>query len=177
MNTVELLVQLTWQIEIDPLRTDEVQLAYGTHLKFAQIGYKNAILHHPEHNVLRPIIRVAVPSMAIPRRDRQDRDDHIISLAVSLLRNLVETSARSAQAAGIDCDKNEHSRSEAILSLERSDIFNLLAALSAGAADEYEKIDCLLLEILYHLVKGVSVEDVLAITNEVGTVSPNATAV
>jgi replication fork protection complex subunit Tof1/Swi1 len=164
---VELLVQLTWQIELDPNNQDQTQCTYETPLKFAQIGYKNAILHHPEHNILRPIIRIALPSMAIPRRDRPERDDHIIGLVISLLRNLIEISARNAQAAGMDRDKNEYSRSEMILSFERSDVFNLLAALATGTADEYEKIDCLLLEVFYHLLKGVNVEDVLATVNEV----------
>ena len=98
--------------------------------------------------------------MAIPRRDRPERDDHIVSLAICLLRNLVEISGRSTQAAGIDRDKNEFSRSETIMSFEKSDVFNLLAALGAGSTDEFEKIDCLLLEVLYHLLKGVNVEDV-----------------
>lgn len=167
---MELLVQLTWQIEPDPHNQDKNQCAYETPLKSAQIGYKNAILHHPEYNILRPIVRIALPSMAIPRRDRPERDDHIISLVMSLLRNLVEISARNAQAAGMDRDKNEYSRSEAILSFEKSDVFNLLAALAAGTTDEYEKIDCLLLEILYHLLKGVNVEDVLATAIEVRSV-------
>ena len=164
---VELLVQLTWQIEPDPYLTDRIQSTYETPLKFAQIGYKNAIFHHPEHNILRPIIRVALPSMAIPRRNRPDRDDHIITLVTSLLRNLVEISGRNVQAAGVDQQKNEYSQSETILSFERSDLFNVIAALAAGAMDEYEKIDCLTLEILYHLLKGVNVEDVLTITSGV----------
>src|SRR5579862_7842983 len=50
---VELLVQLTWHIEIDPYRADHAQHAYEPPLKFAQIGYKNAILHHPKYDVLR----------------------------------------------------------------------------------------------------------------------------
>jgi replication fork protection complex subunit Tof1/Swi1 len=160
LHAVELLVQLTWQIEHDPSRAeDALQISYEAPLKAAQIGYKNAILHHPEFNILRPIIRIALPSMAIPRRDRPERDDHIISLSICLLRNLVEISARNSQAAGIDRDKNEFSRSEMILSFERSDVFNLLAALAAGATDEFEKIDCLLLEVLFHLLKGVNPEE------------------
>jgi replication fork protection complex subunit Tof1/Swi1 len=167
---VELLVQLTWQIELDPLRTDKIQCNYEAPLKFAQIGYKNAILHNPEHNILRPIVRIALPSMAIPRRDRPERDDHIISLVICLLRNVVEISARSTESAGMDQQKNENSRSETILAFERSDIFNLIAALAAGTTEEYEKIDCLLLEILYHLVKGVRVEDLFSTTGEIRSV-------
>jgi replication fork protection complex subunit Tof1/Swi1 len=108
--------------------------------------------------------------MAIPRRDRPERDDHIISLAMCLLRNVVEISARSSQSAGMDQQKNENSRSEMILAFERSDIFNLIAALAAGTAEEYEKIDCLLLEILYHLVKGVPVEDLFTTSAETRSV-------
>jgi replication fork protection complex subunit Tof1/Swi1 len=158
-------VQLTWQIEVEPrVADDPVQLSYETPIKFAQIEYKNAVLHHPEANILRPIVRIALPSMAIQRRDRPERDDHIITLVISLFRNLVEISGRSTAAAGMDKDKDEYSRSEAILAFERSDIFPLLSALAAGAIDEYEKVDCLVLEILYHLVKGVNVEGTLATT-------------
>lgn len=111
--------------------------------------------------------------MAIPRRDRPERDDHIINLVICLLRNIVEISARSAGSAGMDQQKNENSRSETILAFERSDIFNLIAALAAGTSEEYEKIDCLLLETLYHLVKGVRVEDLLASTAEIRSVWPD----
>jgi replication fork protection complex subunit Tof1/Swi1 len=158
-------------VELDPrVADDPVQLAYETPIKFAQIGYKNAVLHHSEFNILRPIVRIALPSMAIPRRDRPERDDHIIILVISLFRNLAEISARNTQAAGMDSDKNEHSRSETILAFESSDILPLLSALAAGALDEYEKVDCLVLEILYHLVKGVRVEEVLASTAELRSV-------
>jgi len=108
--------------------------------------------------------------MAISRRDRPERDDHIITLVISLLRNFVEISARTTEAAGMDRQKNEHSRSETILAFEKSDIFNLLSALAAGTTDEYEKVDCLLLEILYHLVKGVNVNDLFATAAEARSV-------
>ena len=157
---------MTWQVELDPrVAEDPLQLAYETPIKYAQIEYKNAILHHPEFNnssILHPIVRVALPSIAIPRRDRPERDDHIIVLAMSLFRNLAEISSRNARATGMDKEKDEYSRSEAILAFESSDVFALLSALASGAADEYEKVDCILLEILYHLLKGVRVEDVLA---------------
>jgi len=166
-------VQLTWQVELDPRAAeDPVQLSYETPIKFAQIGYKNAILHHPlEFNILQPIVRIALPSMAIPRRDRPERDDHIITLVISLFRNLAEISARNAAAAGMDTERNEYSRSEAILAFDRSDIFPLLSALAAGATDEYEKVDCLVLEILYHLFRGIRVEDVLSTAGEIRSVS------
>ena len=166
-SLVELLVQLTWQIELDPHQTDEIQYTYEVPLKFAQIAYKNAILHHPEHNVVRPIIRIALPSMAIPRRERSERDDNIINLVIALLRNLTEISGRTTQSSGMDNEKNEYSRSEMILSFERSDVFNLISALASGSPDEYEKIDCLVLEILYHLFKGVNVEDLFHSTSHI----------
>ena len=151
---------MTWQIEIDPNQTDLVQCIYETPLKAAQISYKNAILHHSEYNILRPIIRIALPSLAISRRDRSERDDNIIILVIALLRNLVEISSRNVLSAGMDKEKTDYSQSETILAFERSDVFNLISALAAGTLDEYEKIDCLLLEILYHILKGVNVEDV-----------------
>jgi replication fork protection complex subunit Tof1/Swi1 len=168
-SVVEILVQLTWQIELaPPYQEDTIQCSYEASLKAAHLAYKNAILHHSEHNILRPIIRIALPSMAIPRRDRPERDEHIISLLISLLRNLLEISGRNSQG---DMDYNtQYSRSEAILSFEKSDVFSLLAALAAGATDEYEKVDCLLLEVLYHLLKGVGADHVLATAIEVRTV-------
>jgi replication fork protection complex subunit TIMELESS/Tof1/Swi1 len=149
-------------VELDPNKADDLQYAYETPLKFAHISYKNAILHNPRHNILRPVVRIALPSVAIPRRERPEKDDNIITLLISLLRNLVEISARSTESSGMDCLKNENSRSEAILAFERSDVFPLLTALSAGAAEDYEKFDCILLEVLYHLVKGVDPQDLFA---------------
>ena len=166
-------MQLTWQIEPEPHSTmDDVQYNYEAPLKSAQIAYKNAILHHCEYDILKPIIRIALPSIATPRAIRPERDEHIISLVISLLRNLAEISARNAQSSGMDREKNEDSRSEAILSFEKSDVFNVITALAAGSPDEFENIDCLLLEILYHLLKGVSVDDIFATDCETRSVSP-----
>ena len=159
---VELLVQLTWKIEHDPNQADQTQVQYEAPCEAAQIQYKNAILHNSKHNILRPIIRIALPSMAIPRRDRPERDDNIIILAISLLRNLVEISGKAAAATGADRERDVHSRSQMILSFEKSDVFNLLAALAAGTTDEFEKADCVLIELLYHLLKGVNAEDVIS---------------
>jgi replication fork protection complex subunit Tof1/Swi1 len=108
--------------------------------------------------------------MAIPRRERPERDEHIIALVISLLRNLVEISGRSTEASGMDNFKNEYSRSETILAFQRSDIFGLLSALAAGSADEYERVDCLLLEILYHLVKGVNGDELFSTALEARSV-------
>jgi replication fork protection complex subunit Tof1/Swi1 len=159
---VELLVQLTWPVEKDPER-ERSQISYEAALKYAQIINKNSILFHPQYDILRPIIRIALPSMAIPRKERPDRDDHIISLVISLLRNLAEISARGLMAAGVEQDTVEHSREDTILSFEKSDVLALLSALASGATDEYEKVDCLILEILYHLLKGVSPNDIFAV--------------
>ena len=167
---MELLVQLTWRVEASPHESDHVQYQCEAALKSTQISYKNAVLHHPEYDILRPIIRIALPSMAIPKHDRPERDEHIIVLTMSMLRNLVEIGARNFEATGIDREKNEHSRSETVSSLEKSDVFNLIVALAAGTTDEYEKIDCLLLEIIYHLLKGVNVNDILAGTAEIRAV-------
>ena len=103
--------------------------------------------------------------MAIPKRARPERDDNIILLVVALLRNLAEISSRVTESAGMDRLKNEHSRSETILAFEKNDVFTLLIALGAGTKDEYESTDCLLLEVLYHLFKGIRIDDLFVTTS------------
>jgi replication fork protection complex subunit Tof1/Swi1 len=52
-------------------------------------------------------------------------------------------------------DENEVSRSATIDAFHEQDVFNLLLTVGSGASDEFQEHDVIVLETLFHLLKGV----------------------
>ena len=52
-------------------------------------------------------------------------------------------------------DENEISRSATIEAFHSQDVFNVLLTVGSGMGDEFQEQDVVLLEILFHLLKGV----------------------
>lgn len=123
---------------------DEFKIKQHPNLKLAQSGYKRSILFNPEKDILGTIMRVAYPSLALPRRQRSERDTGIIRLVVYLLRNL----------AAIDEDRN---RSDTILAFQKANALDFLCVLASGMGDEFIAEDVIVLDIMYYLLRGVDV--------------------
>ncbi|KAH2842082.1 Topoisomerase 1-associated factor 1 [Aspergillus fumigatus] len=122
---LELLVPLTWPLEVH----SEMTVNHHRHtpyLQQAQVLYKRGILSHGSGSILRTIIRIGLPSMAVPRSERTTRDEGILKLMLYFLRNIAVISPN--------------------------------ARLAAEGDEEETLQDVVLLEILFHIVKGVNVE-------------------
>lgn len=126
------------------------------YIQQAQVQYKRGALKHGGSNLLRAIIRIALPSMAIPRSEREARDEGILKLMLYFLRNItiIATNARLA-AEG---EEEETSRSATIDAFQEQDAFALILTMCSNVGDDFNMQDVVLLEILFHIVKGVSVE-------------------
>ncbi|KKK23440.1 hypothetical protein P175DRAFT_0460808 [Aspergillus ochraceoroseus IBT 24754] len=152
---VELLVPLTWPLEIH----GEMTVNHHRHLPYlqqAQVSYKRAILSHGGCGLLRTVIRIGLPSMAIPRSERTTRDEGILKLMLYYLRNIAIISANARLAA--EGDEEETSRSATINAFQNQDVFALLLTLCSNVSDDFNMLDVPLLETLFHIVKGVNVE-------------------
>lgn len=141
IKIVEILVPITWPLDLGP-DADEFKIKQYPNLKLAQSGYKRSILFNPERDVLTTILRVAYPSLALPRRQRSERDSGIIRLVVYLLRNLV----------AIDEGRD---RSETILALQKAKALEFLCVLASGMGEEFLEEDVIVLDTIYFLLRGV----------------------
>lgn len=155
MALVELLVPLTWPLEIH----DEMTVNHHRHtpyLRQSQVMYKRGILGHTTTSILRIIIRVVLPSITTPRSDRSSRDEGILKLMLYLFRN-VAIITPSAHLA-VEGDEEEASRSATINAFHRQDVFSLLLTMCSNMGDDFNHQDVILVEIIFHLVKGVDVK-------------------
>lgn len=152
---VEILVPITWPLQLDQ---DEATVNHHRHipyLQLAQTKYKRVILQHPA-KILRTAVRLALPSMAEPRRERNNRDNGIISIILYFFRNI----ALITHPPNLPEDDNvaEISRSATIDAFHYQDIFQLLLTVSSSIGDEFVDQDVIIMEILFHMLKGIDVE-------------------
>ena len=123
------------------------------YLKLAQVGYKRAILHFENAEILRTVIRICLPAMAQPRAERSTNDKAIIGLVLNLVRNIAMiTQPQHMPSQG---DENEITRSTTIAVFAKQDIFNFLLTVGSGSGDEFQDNIVTQLEALFHILKGL----------------------
>ena len=151
---VELLVPLTWPLEVH----NEMPINHFRHVPYLQqahVRYKLGILCSGGADILRIVISIGLPSMAIPRSERSTRDEGILKLMLYLFRNLALIAPDARLAA--EGDEEGTSRSAAIDAFQRQDVLALLLTMCSNMGDDFNLDDIVILEILFHLVKGVDV--------------------
>ncbi|KAJ5806999.1 hypothetical protein N7474_010591 [Penicillium riverlandense] len=152
---LELLVPLTWPVEFHNQMTVNHH-RHTPYLQQVQVQYKRGLLKYGGSSLLRAVIRIALPSMAIARSERTSRDEGILKLMLYLLRNVAIISPNTRLAA--EGDEEETSRSSTINAFQDQDAFALLLTMCSNVGDDFNLQDVVLLEVLFHLVKGVNVE-------------------
>lgn len=153
---MELLVPLTWPFEIDPVEATVNHHRHDPYIQLAQIGYKRAILHFDRDRTLQTAVKIALPSMAVPLRERTPRDEGIIRIALYFIRNVAMLSPPTS--APMDIDEAEVSRSTTIDTFHEQDIFQVLLSASSSIGEDFVTQDVILLEILFFLLKGIDAE-------------------
>ncbi|KAF2644896.1 timeless-domain-containing protein [Massarina eburnea CBS 473.64] len=154
--TLELLVPLTWPYQIDPIQATVNHHRHGPYVQLAQIGYKRAILQYDRAKILQTTVRIALPSMAVPIRERTPRDEGIIRIALYFIRNIVMLSA--PKSVPMDIDEAEVARSAVIDAFQDQDIFQLLLSVASSIGEDFVSQDVVVLEILFFLLKGIDAE-------------------
>jgi len=150
---VELLVPLTWPLDIEDEKITVNHHRHLPYLRLAQVEYKRAIIHYDIAEILRTAIRVALPSIATLRSERSPRDDGIIRLALYFIRNV--TMITQPPDLPSDGDEAEISRSAVVDAFHSQDIFAVLLTLSSSMGEEFVLQDVVILEILFFILKGV----------------------
>lgn len=153
---MELLVPLTWPFEIDPVEATVNHHRHGPYIQLAQIAYKRAVLQYDRTNILQTAVRIALPSMAIPLRERAPRDDGIIRIALYFIRNIIMLSP--PKSVPMDVDEAEVSRSAVIDTFHQQDIFQVILSVASSIGEDFVSQDVIVLEILFYLLKGIDAE-------------------
>ncbi|KAJ8102866.1 timeless protein-domain-containing protein [Lipomyces tetrasporus] len=145
---VELLVPLTWPLQLRGPRNTMATNKHKPHVERAQRLYKHSIISHPSQKVLQAVACIALPSIALTHRERTPRDEGIIRLVLYFFRNIamIESSSDSVIDDGL---------TSTILEFARQSIFDLVIALGSGVSDALRVLDLQLLELVFHIVKGV----------------------
>ncbi|KAI4207594.1 MAG: hypothetical protein LQ348_000539 [Seirophora lacunosa] len=149
---LELLVPLTW-----PIEKSDTQLTVNHHrhipyIQLAQTSYKRAMLESQSKTILRTAVRIGLPSIAIPMSDRTARDEGIIKIILYLFRNLsiISTSGEGKEGPT--------SRSATIEAFHHQDVLALILTICSNIGEDFNTQDVVILELLFHLLKGVNVE-------------------
>ena len=146
---------LTWPLERSELLMNANYHRHVPYLQLKQISYKREVLEHPTSNILHTAIRVAIPSIGLSISERSQRDEGIIRLILYFLRNIVMIEA--APDLPVEWNESEVSRSPTIEAFQKQDVLALLLAMASNVGDDFKVQDVLVLEILFHLIKGVEI--------------------
>lgn len=149
---LELLVPLTWPLE----NGGEMTLNHHRHTPYiqqAQVLYKAAILGCDTSSILRQVIRIGLPSIAVARDERTSRDDGILKLMLYFFRNVaVIHQIPSLPSQGLE---TEVSRSATIEAFRNQDVFALLLTMCSNMGEDFNLLDVIVLDIIFNLIKGV----------------------
>ena len=153
---LELLVPLTWPIEKNDTQMTVNHHRHVPYLQLAQTSYKRAILEHESATILRASVRIGLPSIALPLGERSSRDEGIIKLLLYFFRNVAMISP--PQNLPNEGKEGEVSRSATIEAFHRQDVLALLLTISSNMGEDFNTQDTVIMEVLFHLLKGVDVE-------------------
>ena len=153
LSCLELLVPLTWPLEIEEEKFTVNHHRHLPYLRLAQVDYKRAILQHDAAQILKTVARIALPSMAIEMKERSPREDGIIRLVLYFFRNLAMISQPKNLPA--DVDEAEISRSTTIDAFHSQLAFDVVLAMSSSMGDQFAVQDVVILEVLFYLLKGI----------------------
>ncbi|KAL8639924.1 MAG: hypothetical protein Q9228_003098 [Teloschistes exilis] len=149
---LELLVPLTWPIEKDDTQMTVNHHRHIPYIHLAQTSYKRAILESQSKTILRTIVRIALPSIAIPMRERTSRDEGIIRFVLYLFRNVAIITASE------ESKEDPTSRSSTIEAFHDQDVLALVLTICSNMGEDFNTQDMVIIELLFHLLKGVNVE-------------------
>lgn len=153
---MELLVPLTWPIEKDDTQMTVNHHRHIPYIQIAQASYKRAILENQSKCTLRTAVRIGLPPMAIPLAERTSRDEGIIRLLLYFFRNIALIS--TSQNIPTESKEDAISRSATIEAFHYQDVFALILTISSNIGEDFNTQDVVMLEILFHILKGIDVE-------------------
>lgn len=162
----EILVPLTWPLDRNK---EEMTVNHHRHipvLQLAQLAYKRSVINFDAAQILHTAVRVALPSLAIPRNDRSTRDEGIIKLVLLFLRNI----AMISPPPGVvyNGDESQISRSALIDAFSYQDILLTILTVASNMGEDFNQEGLVVMEIIFHLVKRVNINQLFMDDKQVG---------
>ncbi|KAJ9611298.1 Topoisomerase 1-associated factor 1 [Cladophialophora chaetospira] len=149
---LEVLVPLTWPLETGGEMTANHH-RHTPYIQQSQVLYKAAILGCDSSNILRQVVRIGLPSIAVARDERTSRDEGILKLMLYFFRNVAAIQQfPNLPSQGLDA---EVSRSATIEAYRYQDVFALLLTMCSNMGDDFNLQDVIVLDIIFNLLKGV----------------------
>ena len=149
---LEVLVPVTWPLE----NGGEMTANHHRHTPYiqqAQVIYKAAILGCDTSSILRQVVRIGLPSIAVARDQRTNRDEGILKLMLYFFRNVaVIQQIPNLPSQGLD---SEVSRSATIEAFRNQDVFALLLTICSNMGEDFNLQDVVVLDIIFNLIKGI----------------------
>ena len=154
LRCIDLLMQLTWPVDREEKNITQNLLFHKPYIQTAQTSYKQAILQH-HTNILRKAARAGLPAMAQPQRERSPVEESIINVVLYFFRNTVMI--QKPDHVDTEEDDTDISRSATIEAFKEQSILDIILAVGSGIGEEFQIHDLELLDLLFHLVKGIDV--------------------
>lgn len=163
---LELLVPLTWPLQIVEHESTVNQLAAYHRLKQLQALYKKEMLQKHDGVVLKAVVRLAIPIILKDRHRRLVRENSILNLCVLFMRNVLAIGHESIHIVvkGKKLPKTQQASTEDISIEQTIQVFSrtkslkFLLTVCAGLGSEFD--DSILglgsLECLYYLLCHVA---------------------
>ena len=176
LSCLEILVLLTWPMEFGTNLSENQKLLFAQVRKI-QVLHKKHILTYNDGQVLKAVIRLALPVIAKPRIDREPRDNQILRLVLYFARNLlaiependsISTKTNNKRATpssnlpnGVSPD--DISINNLLRVFKKNKVLMLLLTITGSINSEFEKdlFNEICLESVYLLIKGLEAKDVL----------------
>lgn len=174
---LELLVLLTWPA--DPLSTllERQRLGFAA-VNRAHVTYKKHILAYNKGQCLKAVLRLALPTLAKQKLDREPRDNAVLRLVLFFLRNVayIEPAASSyaRKSSTKQITRNDSlpasvapedvSLNAVLASFHTNKVTMFLLTISSSVGTDFDKemFGHLVLETVFLLSKGVDVHQVIS---------------
>ena len=100
-------------------------------------------------------VKIALPSLALPMKERESRDENIIRLVLYFLRNIaaIQHPDPTDEDTGEDIGRNATLRA-----FSRDNVLQLLLVITSGMGEDFNVQDVPVMEIMFHLLKGVDMK-------------------
>lgn len=153
---LELLVPLTWPLELNKTTSTNNHYKHAPYLNAARVRYKKAIMNHPQKVVMRAILRVAIPVLRTDMRERTIRDEGILKLVVFFFRNILAIDPPESQLYDVN---NDVSRVNTIIGMKDQDVLDFLNMIASGLGQSFVVQDTAILECFFYLLRGIETSE------------------
>uniref|UniRef100_A0A060TAB9 Topoisomerase 1-associated factor 1 n=1 Tax=Blastobotrys adeninivorans TaxID=409370 RepID=A0A060TAB9_BLAAD len=160
---LELLVPLTWPIQLKKDTATANQYKHYNHLVRAREKCKRAALSHPLKRVLRSIIRIAIPTLKMPANERTSRDEGILKLTIYFFRNLL-----SIEPQGLQDTADELSRASTITAFNDQGVLDFFKMLASETGSIVFQQDTAVMECIFYMCRGLDASDFFYVPERAG---------